>query len=1564
MKHRKITKLMALILCAALIVGAAPMASYASEGEVIRTETQMGADGYYNIISEKQYTLVPGAATETEMVINNAEGTRRQVLHVIEVDPSNPDVSIVPGYYNIDKDITKVENQKASKLTDMATYYEKQLGYNIVGGMNTDLTYSSDAPRILVYNGQDMRGTASTSSVLCVYKEEDGTVSCEVKAYKKAEIDADLDAGRLLHAVGVSFAMVVNDGELVTKKVERTSSPAARSMVGVKEDGTLVMCMNDGRGVNNSVGLCNYEEGEIMLSLGCKWAANCDGGGSSTFLTKRAGEDKFTMRSVPCDGAERATLHGIFVTSNVAPTGVLETINIESNYDYFAPNTTYTFGAEAIDTHGYAMEMPNDIAWKLSDSSFGTVENGVFVSNGKIGEVDVQTVVGGAVVGSRTIVVANPTTLEFTSDSTVIPYSTEEKVREITLPIVAKEGEAEVYFDTSSFEITLSDINAGTMNGFKFTATSDTTVKGTIVTAKYLATGKTISYEVEFGKGSEIVYDFENGDISDWMAFDEAKQWNIDNNVNNTLTSNNPIGGQFSTEVDGSTFLATKDNGGQVKNGEYALGWNVDNTAANFASWTYNILYHVGAPAVLRDVANGQNATTFGMWVYIPEGAAGLAMQLTVYKGTSRETVTGGTQLHFYFETVSGVKKTLNNSTEADIPESRWVYATVDLTADNYVSLVEPTGNIYREPTFIRTYIKPMQPAVHTFYFDDFTLDYSSAVDDRILPTISEVSYTTNDTLIALENNASISANKISFAATVKDNEALDTTSGVIYVDGNPVDTVIAGAYMSSAEVEVLPGKHEIAFEVRDALGNLSRITRDITITGTPTIEIAGHNDSGKPAEYDSIYYIDLNVDEIENIKEIVTTLKLQTANTWELDHIQVAEGFAAEYTYNDNSKLATVTIKKVAKTPLSGSQTLASLPVRVWSWDAYSHVTGAVILPETQFASTYCPVVSIDCDVVSGNVTFTDNKSATFGGGLSIATNLNDNINPWHYHDKELTVLNQESTCTVPGYENRTYCETCQSVVDWGTEVETSGHSYKRVENQFVCETCDDVCQVGTGLFEMQGKTYYAISNKLVSGWQMEGKEYYYFDKETYEGVNGEYSSYQVASTSQNFTYSFTDGKLDSGVWVSMSDGKRYYYGPTYYHNTTVEIDGNTYSFRSNGYRYEGTCVIKFNPDSPYQLYEFTEDGVYVGELYENGVYMVSDGSIYYLNNGVATVQNGLVKEVDGSYYYFKNSYTAVKDGSFTVTETNGFMPAGVYEFGPDGKMIIKQGVVLDADGEIRYYVDGVATYAGLVKDDEGNYYYISGNGCKAIKDRSYYITFTNGLLPEGTYKFGPDGKMIIKQGVVLDADGQIRYYVNGEAIYAGLVQDKDGNYYYISGNGCVAIRDRSYYITFTNGLLPEGTYKFGSDGKMILKRGVVLDADGEIRYYVNGEAVYAGLVKDTEGNYYYISGNGCVAIKNRSYYITFTNGLLPEGLYKFGADGKMLIKQGVVTDADGQIRYYVDGQSIYAGLVQDKEGNYYYISGNGCVAIRNRSYYVTFTNGLLPEGLYTFGADGKMIQ
>ena len=152
---------------------------------------------------------------------------------------------------------------------------------------------------------------------------------------------------------------------------------------------------------------------------------------------------------------------------------------------------------------------------------------------------------------------------------------------------------------------------------------------------------------------------------------------------------------------------------------------------------------------------------------------------------------------------------------------------SIDISKYDYLCTPVATdiGNS-RSPSFIRTYVKPDTADVVTFYIDDITLDYSSAVDDRVLPTITNPTYSTSDTAVALENGVTISGSNFAFSATVADNAALDTTSGKITVDGIEIKSSVAGGTLSSTEDVVLgAGEHYVAFEIKDELGNPMKIT-------------------------------------------------------------------------------------------------------------------------------------------------------------------------------------------------------------------------------------------------------------------------------------------------------------------------------------------------------------------------------------------------------------------------------------------------------------------------------------------------------------------------------------------------------------------------------------------------------------------------------------------------------------------------------------------------------------------------------------------------------------------
>ena len=1513
-------KFLALTLALLMVVTILPVSALAE------FDTSASND-YYVVISENEYKLAPGA-TETELIVNNKEGNDRKVVHYFEVDPKSETLEVLPGYYGIDKldpdnppldgIADKTKYWKAEQLTKTVAYYEG-LGYNVVGGMNTALAYDSNAPYgYMVMNGVVL-GTPEVHKGAQTYLAIDAEGNCELRSMSTPL------TGNEVTAISANFGWLVKDGALTSTTVERTSSDASRSMIGIKADGSLIFCQVDGRNAPLSTGLSNYEMGEMMLSLGCVNAVNCDGGGSSTFVSKREGETSNTMRSVPSDGSERATINSVILVSTAKATGEFDHAVLDTDYDYYAPGSSATMEITGVDAAGSPAVVPEEgISWALSDASFGTVEGGVFTSNGKKGDVTVQMIYNDAVVGEKTIHVVDPDVFALALDETVLPYG-----KEMTIDFACTYGADDwaVCVD-GAYTLTLSDTNAATLNGNVLTATKDETVLGVDVTATYNPTPEVKDVlKVTYGKGSEVIWDFEDGDDAGFVGFDEAKQYSIDNGIDNTLVGSDPLAGQFSEQVDGSTFVTDKEKGQPVKNGNHALAWNVDNTDGGFAGWTYNVLFNIGERIVLRDVENGKNATTLGMWLYIPEGAAGLAFQSQLFVRNSAGA-TGCGQTHFLFTTASGTVKNLNSCTEADIPESRWVYATTDISGYVYVSTMDPveTATNGRSPSFIRTYVKPMVPAVHTFYIDDITLDYSSAVDDRVLPTISDITYTTADEGVAFENGATINGTNVAFSALVSDNAKLDTDSGKILVDGIEIATAkVNGKYLACETTALLPGAHTVSFEVKDALGNLAKVTRTFTVAGDAPITLSGHNDSGAKPEIDSVYYVDLTVADITAVNKVTASLQLQDANTFEPQGLVVAEGFKAEYTLDEVEQILHITVERNGEDMDATTTTLVSIPARLWSWDAINHITGNPVTPEEQFASGYCPVVTVDCKVIKGFVELA-NTNGAFGGSISVETMINDTINPWHVHDTELvTLANKEATCMVDGYTGRTYCATCKSVIDWGTAVKAPGHNFENGN----CTACGKEYNY-TGLLEKDGNWYYFVGGVEATGWQMIGSDWYYFDPETKIGAEGELELFA------GVTYAFENGKLESGVWAKTLYGTRYYYGPSFYNDrgSWRNIDGKDYFFQK-GVRLEGGWELLFENQINRTWYYFNEDGTC-----DKSVRPV-DG-FYTDRNGYAYAKDGEglmgLHLIDGVYYHFS---------------LQGYAQQGTYMgylFGEDYKAVTG---IVEKNGIKYYYYNGKPRTAGLVEVD-GDYYFAGGANGEIIVNKAQFVWQGNGLLPEATYEFGPDGKLL--DGIV-EKNGVLYYYNKGKSGAFGLVE-VDGAYYFAGGANGEIVVGKTQFVWEGNGILPEATYEFGPDGKLL--DGIV-EKDGKYYYYKNGKATMAGLV-EIDGDYYFAGSPDGQVTTNKVQYVwqNDTDLVLVNANCEFGPDGKML--NGIV-EKNGVLYYYVLGRPRTAGLVEI-DGDYYFAGGSNGEIIVNKAQFVWQGNGLLPEATYEFGADGKMLN
>ncbi len=1622
--NKKFSRVASVVLCAIMVVTMLPLSALAVTFDTAVT------DEYYSVISKHEYTLAPGAK-ETEIVLNNAQGSRRQIAHVMEIDTKNPSIQVLPGYYGIDKldpdNLSDSTHWTDARVTQTVEYYENQLGYNVVGAMNTALAYDSNAPYdFMVYNGVVLADPANHSGNAQTYLAIKQNGDCELRS-RTAPLEEDD-----YNVIAANFGWLVKDGKLVKSTPERTTSPASRSMLGIKADGTLIICQFDGRVAPTATGLCDYEMGEMMLALGCVNAVNGDGGGSSTFVTKREGEDTHTMRSIPSDGSERPTINSIMVVSTASATGVFDHSVINAEYDYFAAKSTYSFTAQGIDTAGFEMDVPADVTWALSDSSFGTIENGTFTSNGTTGTFDVQMIYNSNVVGSKTISVVNPDVFGFAQESTVIPYG-----KKVDVAVTATYGsdDTPVYLG-DQYSLVISDTTAATLSGTTLTATTDETKTGVKVTATYLPdTSKTSTLTVAFGKGSEILYDFEDGDVSDWMGFDEAKQYSIDNGIKNTLIGSNPLSGQCSDEADSNTFLATKENGGQVRNGKYSLAWRADYTNASFASWTYNVLFYVGGPKVLRDVANGKSPTKLGMWLYIPEGATGLAFQSQLFTKNANGSYTHK-QDHFTFTTKDGTVKNLNSCTEADIPESRWVYASINLTSYDYLCMPDNTDTTSdRSPSVIRTYIKPTAPAVHTFYIDDITLDYSSAVDDRILPTISDISYIPADEAIALADGAKISQNTMAFSASVADNAELDNATGKIYVDGVAVDSAkVTGKHLICENIKLTNGVHTVSFEIKDKLGNTGKVTRTFTVGSNALITLSGHNDSNAPAEYDSIYYVDIKTSDVEAIDGVTATIHLQTANNWEIEGLKALTGFEATAQVNEITNNVTVKVNKVKDTDLTGAQTLVSIPVRVWSWDAINHFTGEPIKPATQFATGNNPIVTIDYSVVEGSVDFADKAYdgyfPSFGGEVSVATNLNDSVNPWHYHDAELKVLHEDATCLTDGYKDRTYCETCKSVIDWGTVVEPKGHTYEDIDGLRKCECgelfngeyngkvyadgaivegwvensyyvdgvkvtgiqkiddyyydfgTDGVCEDRvkySGLIDIDGVNYYAIGGRLSSGWQQVEEDWYYFSTVDGAGVDGTHY------TEDAIIYEFDNGRLIDGVWVKMKDGYRYWYGPSYYKKFTASsthnadpyvIDGDTYFFDMKGYMQTGIIPYRDTAQQIIVYYDCGTDGK--AEL------LTGPYKGYFYKDGVRLNNYQLVQDKAGDFYFIDAGHKYAVSTKLYLSEqfvsgktyADGTpLSVGYYEFDADGKMIIKNGPIGDY-----FYKNNTIVKAYKLINYEGNYYFIN-SGNKLTKNTKLYLTeeFVSGKtyadgtpIPVGYYDFDADGKMVIKEGKI---NGFL--YKNNVRLNAYQLVNYEGDYYFINDGHKYAANQTIYLSqqfiegkTFEDGTpLYVGYYNFDAEGKMVIKNGPIGDY-----FYKNNIRQKAYKLIEFEGDYYFLNDYDKIAKSTRLYLSaqfvegkTYADGTpLPVGYYDFDADGKMIVKNGIINGY-----YYKNNVVQKAYQLIEVEGDYYFIDSGNKLATNTRIYLTeefvgdkTYADGsaMLP-GYYEFDATGKMV-
>ncbi len=303
---------------------------------------------------------------------------------------------------------------------------------------------------------------------------------------------------------------------------------------------------------------------------------------------------------------------------------------------------------------------------------------------------------------------------------------------------------------------------------------------------------------------------------------------------------------------------------------------------------------------------------------------------------------------------------------------------------------------------------------------------------------------------------------------------------------------------------------------------------------------------------------------------------------------------------------------------------------------------------------------------------------------------------------------------------------------------------------------------------------------------------------------------------------YNFANGQLSG--YNGIVDGKYYENSKLMAGNGLTKVGDNYIYVRSNGYIVKNTefWVNGSEYDIVTGIYTFDENGYMtdVKTTDKNGIFF-EDGGYFYYVDGVKSYE-GLIQYTgtasDGTEYtnnwIYVRSNGQLATGEYWITKTNDNKDAKEYNFNATGAMIETTGII-EENGSLYYYVEGILQQcAGLINID-GNYYYVRTNG-EVVNNRSYWITNVNDFdIEPACYNFDANGVMQLTTGIVEENDA-LYYYVDGQiAAGAGLVELDDGSIIYVRSNGQLATGE--YWPTTLNGVLPAGKYTFGEDGKLV---------------------------------------------------------------------------------------------------------------------------------------------------
>ncbi|GAA0726991.1 hypothetical protein GCM10008905_24100 [Clostridium malenominatum] len=599
-------------------------------------------------INKEEFVLVPGVK-EKRYSFNDRYGKRLEVL-VAEVDTKNPYVGIEAGTPG-DKDGYGMETL-TSQAKAASTSEEK-----VVAGVNGDFYYMVTGEPIGVIH-KDGKGIKTSHAAGWDFFGilKDGTpIIGDGETYK--EVKDDLE-----EALGGS-ALLVKDG-YVNEGLSAEREP--RTAVGIKEDGSVFFITVDGRQEPYSAGISLLDLGRLMKDMGAVQALNLDGGGSTTYISKKPVSNTLSVSNKPSEGRERRVGNSWLVVTKYQSDGEFATAHIEPFDKSFTPESTVQFKAHGRDKSGEEASLPsNNLTWSLSDDSFGGIDqNGLFSSTGKAGQVEILLSYNGEIVGRTWVEIAVPDKINPSAKQI-----SAEKNTQISLNVNAEYQGRNVKLKNEDIVWEVSE-DVGTIDSYGVLYTKDKSGVGK-VTAKFKGTNISTTIDVAVGQPSQILWDFEK-DIS----------WKVNTTGKGEIVS-------LEKGVYG------KD---PVKTGNGSLKINFDFTKGE-KNTTLGVYAGPG-----EDIEVSGRPKGIGMWVYGTPESQGYWMRMALVDG-------------------NGQVQNLNLTSESGVDWTGWKYVKAQVP-DNIVTPFKISGNQgIRIMSISSGNIGPMTKG--NLYIDDIKAIYS-----------------------------------------------------------------------------------------------------------------------------------------------------------------------------------------------------------------------------------------------------------------------------------------------------------------------------------------------------------------------------------------------------------------------------------------------------------------------------------------------------------------------------------------------------------------------------------------------------------------------------------------------------------------------------------------------------------------------------------------------------------------------------------------------------------------------------------------------------------------------